>query len=322
MRLGVNVCTIGGGSGQSQLLLGLSRYPLNISAIVTTADDGGSSGRLRDEFGILPPGDMLKCLAALSGGERGEIIRRTFNYRYPHESSLAGHTLGNLLITTLISQSIDMAEAVRKAGILFDIKGQVFPVSLHKAKLCAEYEDGKVVKGEAQIPKRNGGSKIKRIFFQPDIYIYEGAEKAIEDADVIVLSPGDLYTSLLPNLLVKGVSEAIQASGAKIIYVLNLMTRRGETKGFKASDFVKEVLKYLGIRRLDCVIYNSQSVSASLLERYAKEGKYPVEIDKQRLGKCAEKIISADVHDNFLLRHNSDALAAIIVEEAKKAGRS
>lgn len=318
------IVTLGGGTGHFSVLKGLKKYPFDITAVVTMFDSGGSSGILRDEFGILPPGDVLRCLIALSEGEKGEIIREVFNYHFPAGSSLERHTFGNLLITMLMSTSGDDAVAIGKAGKLFDIKGQVLPVTLNKAHLCAELGNREIVEGEANIPKRvvESNSRIQRVFLKPDAYLYDGAEEAIEEADVIVMSPGDLYTSLIPTLLVEGMREALQESKAKKVYILNLMTRQGETDGFSASAFAHETLKYAGLQKFDCIIYHSQSLPEDVLARYKDEGKYPIEIDGELKGQ-ATTLIPADVHDASVLRHDSDKIAAIIAEVSKtNAGSS
>ncbi|MEK7514384.1 MAG: gluconeogenesis factor YvcK family protein [Patescibacteria group bacterium] len=310
------VVVIGGGTGSFTVLRGLKNYPLDITAVVTMFDSGGSSGVLRDEFGILPPGDARRCLVALSDGEKEEMLRNLFNYRFNNNgSSLHGHSFGNLFLAALTNIVGNEAQAIKEAGNILNIKGQVLPVSLGKSQLCAELETGEIIEGETHIdiPKHEGSLKIRKVFLKPDVSIYPETEKAIKLADIIIIAPGDLYTSIIPNILVKGVAEALQKSPAKIIYVLNLITKWGETHGFVGSDFAREVLSYISLSRFHSIIYNTHPVPAKLLEAYAAEKKYPVLID-DKLKDYAETLIPADVFsdDDPYLRHDSDKLAAVL----------
>lgn len=309
------VVVIGGGTGSFVVLRGLKKYPFNITAVVTMFDSGGSSGILRDEFGVLPPGDARRCLVALSEGEREETLRSLFNFRFNNPgSSLHGHNFGNLFLTALAHIKSGDTEAISEAGKLLNIKGTVLPVSVHKSQLWAELEDGSVIEGETNIdiPKHDGSKKIAKVFLKPEAHVYEKTQEAIAQADIIVIGPGDLYTSIIPNLLVKGVSEAIRGSKAKKIYILNLMTKWGETHGFSASDFAREVLLYLQMKHFDVIIGNSKVVPSPLLGAYEKEKKYPVVMDDE-LSQYGEKIVIDDIYDDTsVLRHDSHKIAALI----------
>ncbi|MDP2705388.1 MAG: gluconeogenesis factor YvcK family protein [Patescibacteria group bacterium] len=309
------VVVIGGGTGSFVMLRGLKEYPFDITAVVTMFDSGGSSGILRDEFGVLPPGDARRCLVALSGGEREETLRSLFNFRFNNPgSTLHGHNFGNLFLTALAHIKSDDAEAIAEAGKLLNIKGTVLPVSVHKSQLCAELEDGSIIEGETNIdiPKHDGSKRIEKVFLKPEAHVYEKTREAITQADMIIIGPGDLYTSIIPNLLVKGVSEAIRESRAKKVYILNLMTKWGETHGFCASDFAREVLLYLGMKHFDVIVGNSKVVPSPLLKGYEAEKKYPVIIDGA-LSQYGGKIVIDDIYDDTsVLRHDSHKIAAII----------
>lgn len=311
------VVVIGGGTGSFVVLRGLKKYPFTITAVVTMFDSGGSSGILRDEFGVLPPGDARRCLVALSEGEKEETLRGLFNFRFNNPgSTLHGHNFGNLFLTALSHITSGDAEAISEAGKLLNIKGTVLPVSLYKSQLCAELEDGSIIEGETNIdiPKHDGSKRIAEVFLKPEAYVYEKTQEAIAKADIIVIGPGDVYTSIIPNLLVKGVSEAIAKSRAKKVYVLNLMTKWGETHGFAASDFAREVLSYLSMKRFDVIIGNSKVVPSPLLASYEKEKKYPVVLDK-KLAEYAERLLIDDIYDDSsILRHDSGKIAAIIAK--------
>lgn len=309
------VAVIGGGTGSFVVLRGLKNYLFDISAIVTMFDSGGSSGVLRDEFGILPPGDARRCLVALSDGEKEETLRSLFNFRFNNEgSALHGHNFGNLFLTALTQIVSNEAEAIAQAGEILHVKGRVLPVSLDKAHLSAELEDGNVIVGETNIdiPKHEGSLKIKRVFLKPKASAYKETINVIKEADTIIIGPGDLYTSVIPNFLVEGISKAVQESKAKKIYVMNLMTKWGETHGFKASDFASEIIKYLGIKNLDAIIVHDGFISPEIAETYARQRQFPVLLDDE-LKKYTSRIITGNICDkSSLLRHDSEKLAALI----------
>ena len=245
------IVRIGGGSSGYTLLRSLKAHPVEITAVVNMFDSGGSTGVLRDEFGILPPGDVRRALAALADGEHSEILRSLFNFRFKENGSVSGHSFGNLFLTALTAIYGSDIEAIRKASEVLHVKGRVLPVSLDMSHIHAILEDGTEIVGETNIdiPKHDGSKRIARVFLEPAAVGFTEALEAVRDADVVLIGPGDLYTSLIPNLLVKGMPEALKESKAKKAVVCNLMTKWGETHGFTATDMVKELLAYSGLDR-------------------------------------------------------------------------
>jgi len=303
------IVTIGGGTGHFQVLRGLKNYECEITAIVNVSDDGGSSGRLQDEYGILPPGDARQCIVALADDNESKLLRDLFSFRLKD-----GHNLGNLIITALSSISGSSAQAIKDAGKLLRIKGRVLPVSTDEVVLHAETEDGKFLQGQTEVSyPKNKDTKIKRIFHVPEAYIYKEAGDAIRNADKIVICPGELYGSILPNFIVKGMREALQESKATIIYICNLFTKEGNY-GFKASDFVREIEKYAGIN-LDYIIINVGKPSPSVLLKYLGENSSLVEDD---LGSD-ERVVRGDYVAEYpsmektLLRHVPEKIAREII---------
>lgn len=313
------IVVIGGGTGIYSTLSGLKRYSQSITAVVTMADDGGSSGRLRDEFGHLPPGDVRRCLLALSPNRRvNRILRDLFEYRFSKGIGLSGHSFGNLLLTAMTEITGSMDAAIQDASRLLNVRGMVLPVTTDNVRLCAELEDGTLIHGEHNIDVRTASPevRIKRVFLSPTARIYRPAREAILEADVIVLGPGDLYTSLLPNLLVEGLPEAIMANQGQHIYVCNLMTKHGETDGFKASDFIKEVSGYLnGPGSFSDMIVNTEYIPSQILDKYAREKAYQVVAD---INECDEFVRSvhagAMVTRGELVRHDPTKLARLIMK--------
>lgn len=306
------IVVIGGGSGTFNVLKGLKQYPVSITAIVTTFDNGGSTGILRDEFGMLPSGDIRRCLVALAPDTGDSTLRDLFNFRFKNDSSLHGHSFGNLLLQALTSISGSEIGAIKKASQLLNIKGTVLPVSIDDAHVCAELENGEIIKGETNIdkPKHNGEVRIKRIYLEPHATMYEEAYTAIRQADLIVFGPGDLYTSIVPNVLVKGFTDALSESKAQIAYVVNVMTKWGETNGFTASHFVAELLHYLKKDLIDYVICNNATIPHSVQEKYTLEKAFPVKVDIEALEKKASHIIMEDLlHASDIVRHDSKKLA-------------
>ena len=266
-----NFVVIGGGTGTFTVLSALKKYPVRLSAIVSMADDGGSTGILRDQYGALPPGDVRRALVALSPDSG--MMRRLFEYRFEN-GDFGGHSVGNLFLSALEKLTGNFATAVEEASKILNVKGNVIPVTLDNVRLCAELFDGTLIKGETNIDIPKAGqtrSPIKNVWLEPTAKLYHAAREAILNADVIVLGPGDLYTSLIPNLLVYGVPEAILYSKAKKIYVCNLMTKSGETSGFSAENFVRELEVYLGKNILDFVLCNTKKPAPSVLREYKKE---------------------------------------------------
>lgn len=308
------IVVIGGGTGSYQLLKGLKLYPFEITAIVTMFDSGGSTGTLRCEFGILPPGDIRKCLLALAPESDEFDLQRLFMYRFPSHGSVSGHSFGNLFLTALNEiYEGDFAKAAEQAGRLLRVCGNIYPVTKESADLWAVLEDGQQIFGETNIdiPKHNANLKIKRIGLNKPVRIYEKAKKAIEEADKIVIGPGDLYTSILPNFLVDGIKESLTQSKAKKIYICNVMTKWGETHGFKASNFLHEIRKYLGSVKLDMMICNNRIFSNEILERYAQERAHPVEIDAQNIYGI-ELVCSDIAQEKDYARHDPRKICEIL----------
>lgn len=317
-----NIVVIGGGTGTFTVLSSLKKYPHNLTAIVSMADDGGSTGRLRDELGVLPPGDIRQCLVALS--EADLILRDLFNYRF-EKGGLEGHNFGNLFISAFEKITGNLDKALEEVGRVLKIRGRVLPVTLDKVRLRAKLENGTEVKGENEINRSWLLSKfgIKKLFLKPQAKANPKAVKAILGADVVIVGPGNLYCSILPNLLVRGIPEAIKKSKAIKIYNCNLMTKYGHTDGFKVSDFVDAAEQYSGKKVFDYVIYNTKQPSATLLKKYSDEGEW-VEPDKKALkdkrfvsaslmSSVQHRQDPADKLKRTLIRHDSNKLAETIV---------
>lgn len=314
MIYGLRVCAIGGGTGLSALLSGLKHfidpptpgesrddvYFADLSALVTVTDDGGSSGRLRDEFQMLPPGDIRNCLVALSEDE--SLMSSLFQHRFESRGDLSGHNFGNLFLTALTAVTGDFSEAVRAASHVLAIRGRIFPSTNERVSLVAELEDGERVLGETTISQST--RPIRRVRLNPAACRPpEDALQALEQADLVLIGPGSLYTSLVPNLLVPGVVEAIQRSGALVVYLSNMMTQPGETTGYSLADHVSALLDHAPALELSHILANSTSVPESTLARYREEGAFPVELsDESRL---PARLVRADLlHPGPVLRHD------------------
>lgn len=316
-----SIVVIGGGTGSYTVLRGLKNYTNDLTAIVSMFDSGGSSGKLRDEFGYLPPGDLRRCILALAPEDgTNDFLRKLFDYRFEKGNGLTDHSLGNLILTAATEINGDnLLKAIEDVSKLFRLKGKVLPVSLDNCILCAELENGTVIKGETHIdvPKHDPSLRIKRIFTEPDAYALVNCTDAIKSADIVVIGPGDLYTSIIPNLLVKEISEALQETKAKKVYVCNVMTKYGETnhgkdKNFTAKDFISEMEKYIPKGIIQYIVCNSQKAKKELLDKYALENAYPVEAEKQIEGV---KIINANLlNEKEILRHDSQKLAREIMK--------
>jgi uncharacterized cofD-like protein len=311
------IVTIGGGAGSYMVLRGLKKFPFDITAVVTMFDNGGSTGAIRDEFGVLPPGDIRRCILALSEGKRRAVLRDLFNFRFDKRgSSLHGHSFGNLFLLALSEIYGSEIEAIKKASELLNLKGKVLPVSLDKSHLHATLEDGTEIIGESNIdiPKHNGDLHIMRLLLKPRARIFEETDKAIREADLVVICPGDIYSSLVPNLLVGGMKEALRASKGKKVAICNSMTKWGETHNYEASDMIGELLKYSGMKKFDYVVCNTREISADVQKKYAEEKKYPVRVDS-KLDSCAKKIIKADLlTDSDVVRYDPETVAKILYE--------
>jgi uncharacterized cofD-like protein len=307
---GYKIVAFGGGTGLSTLLRGIKHYTTNIAAVVTVSDDGGSSGRLRQELGMLPPGDIRNCLVALASDE--SLLSALFQYRFNTESELDGHSFGNLFLAAMNNIAGDFEKAVKLSSKILAIRGRVLPSTLQTSTLCAELEDGQIILGESSIPKSNG--KIKRIFLRPeDNSPLPDVIQAIKEADAILFGPGSLYTSVLPNLLVRGMAEAIRESNAIKIYICNVMTQPGETDSFAASDHIKVIQSHTGERIVDYIIINDE-MPTLLLEKYRAQGQEPVKPDVKELEGLGVKVISAPlINETNLVRHDPKKLSEVII---------
>lgn len=304
------ISVIGGGTGSYTVLIGLKKYDVDISAIVAMSDDGGSTGILRDEFGMLPPGDIRRCITALS--QSPEIIKDLFQYRF-EKGSVMGHTLGNLLITALKEMMKSDIDAIKAACKIFAVKGKVVPVTLDDVRLCAKLENGNLIYGESKIdiPEHDGRLKIERLFLNKKAEANPDAIKALSESDLIVIGPGDLYGSIISNLIIKGIPEAILSSKAKKVYVCNIMTKYGETNGFDSSDFYNAVVKYLGKDCIDYFIINDSIIDKKLMMKYCGENALPVKINLTPINaQCILKDVSSQ---SSMVRHDPERLASVII---------
>jgi uncharacterized cofD-like protein len=330
----LHVVAIGGGTGLSTLLSGLKHYAVNahgecadpadsldITAVVTVSDDGGSSGRLRRDFDVLPPGDIRNCMVALSEDEA--LLGKLFQYRFGSGYGLKGHSFGNLFLTALNQVTGDFSHALQFSSEILAIRGRIFPATSSNVQLEARLAGGKVVSGESRISKSR--QPIDRIFLRPGkCRPLPETLDAIERADVITMGPGSLYTSIIPNLLVQGIPDAIEKSSALKLYFVNLMWQPGETIKFSASQHVEAILKHAGGRKvMDYVVLNTAPISPALKRKYAAQQVEPVENDAGRLAELGIKVIMADlVGGSKLVRHDPAASAKIVVDLARKARRS
>lgn len=310
---GVRIVAIGGGHGLSTLLKGLKQKTSNISAIVTVADDGGSSGRLREEMDIIAPGDLRNCLVALA--DKDTALEQLFQYRFGGEGELSGHSLGNLFLAALIKEFGNAQNALETASTVLNIRGKVMPATAERIRLLAKMSDGKEIEGESEIAAYGASRKTKilRMSMIPEAPIAVGdALEAIRHADLITLGPGSLYTSVLPDLLVPEILQAIKESNAPCLYICNVMTQPGETEGYTVSDHVKALIEHVGKNVIDYVLVNNASPSQEILKKYEEAGEFPVKIDAKQVEETGVIMIESDLlgeekrafHDNHILAEN------------------
>ena len=310
------VVVIGGGTGLSTMLRGLKQYTSHITAIVTVGDDGGGSGKLREDLGMLPPGDIRNCILALADTE--PLMEDLLQYRFT-EGSLKGQCFGNLFLAAMAGISENFEDAVQKMSSVLAVKGKVLPVTLDDMKLIAELENGEIIEGESKIPSEVivRKTRIKKIAIKPiDAKPLEEAIKAINNADVIIMGPGSLYTSIIPNLLVKGIPEAICKSPAKKVYISNVMTQPGETDGFKVSNHLKVLMDYGVEGNIDYVIANNGIIPPDIKEKYARENAELVVLDYENISNLNVNIIEADLIKitKRYVKHNAEKLAELIMK--------
>jgi len=312
---GPRIVAIGGGTGLSVLLEGLKKYTSNITAIVTVADSGGSSGRLREQFDILPPGDIRNCLVALA--DAPALMRQLFQFRFDKTSDLGGHSFGNLFITVMTQLTGDFEKAIQESSKVLAIRGQVIPSTLNKVALVAHYKDGSVVEGEAQIPKRHIPIECIRLksLNGEEIHATDEAIKSIRQAQIIVLGPGSLYTSIIPNLLIKEITDAVVESSALKLYISNIMTQYGETDNYTACDHLVALIRHSHPRLVDCCIVNKGYIPEEILKRYKEENSFPVIPDTARIRNLGYRVVEEDiVKIGDFIRHDAEKLAEIILD--------
>jgi uncharacterized cofD-like protein len=320
------IVVVGGGTGSHTVLSGLRHHPIELTAVVSVMDSGGSSGRLRDEYGFLPPGDARQCLVALANDdEAAGLLRALFTYRFhgarlrpgsEASRTLDGHNLGNLFISALTDITGSVEDAYAWAGRLLGARGQVVPVTTSNVQLCARLTDGHLLTGEAAIDVRteHPDARIDYVYLDHPAQPTQAAVEALRSADLVVIGPGDLYTSLIPNLLVDGITEAM-AEARHRVFVVNLMTKPGESDNFRASTFTEHLLDYLAPARLDAVIANTARPKERVLRRYAREGAAPVEVDAERIiGRGIELVGAPLASAHHLVRHNPTALARALLD--------
>lgn len=304
------IVLIGGGGGVYRLARFLKRVRSNITTIQTMFDHGGHSGKLRDERGALPPGDIRQAILALSDDEIGDPLRILLSHRFSklNGSSIDDATIGNLILTALTEHYRDPIMAINAMCKIFQVKGRVLPVSLDHADLCATLDDGTLIVGEGKIDTRSEQDErtIASVHLSPQAHIYIGAYDAIVEADTIIFCPGDLFTSIIPNTLVTGFKEAIAQSKARLVYVVNLVTKQVETPQFTASRFTSTLLDYIWKTEFDAVIASSTEIDTATKARYALEHSFPVEVDISELRKYANTVVIEDLADQTgeVLRHN------------------
>jgi len=319
------IVVIGGGTGTFTVLSGLKKYPVELSAIVSMADDGGSTGMLRDELGVLPPGDVRQCLVALS--DSSKTLRDLFTYRF-ESGGLSGHNFGNLFLSAMEKVTGNFEDAVIEAARLLGVRGSVIPVTLEKTKLLAELENGEILRGEHVIDETRSTNnlQIRKVWLEPQAHATYRAVSTIEQADLIILGPGDLFTSIIPNLLVQGISEVLCRTQAKILYIVNLMTKLGQTNGFRAVDFLGALENYIGKNLIDFVVVNIQKPDPGLLEVYAGQKEFFVEPQLDALREMGYQVVDGDFISRTifpasavdplrrsLIRHDYEKLAQAIL---------
>lgn len=306
-----SVVVIGGGTGMPVVLRGLKKYPIELSALVTVADDGGSTGRLRTEMDIPATGDIRNVIASLSEAE--PMLLELFQHRFEKGNGLSGHALGNLLLAAISSISGDFYKGIREVSRVLNVKGNIYPISNELMTLHATLENGTVISGESNIPFAD--ARIESVFVTPENVVpLPEAVTAIEEADLIVISPGSLYTSILPNIIIPHIKEAIQQTNAHVVYVCNVMTQAGETTGYTASDHIQAIFEHIGYNTVHSIVVHNDSISEKSRELYAEENASLVKYDHERLRSFGLNIIEDDMidHTESTLRHDTDKVAKLL----------
>ena len=323
MKNNPKIVTIGGGTGSFNILQGLKKLTPDITAIISMVDDGGSTGQLRDELGVLPPGDIRQALVALS--RSSDLVRDLFNYRFEEGGSFGGHSFGNVFISTMEKVTGNFGDAVRATGEVLNIEGRVVPVTLENTRLVLKFSDGKEVEGEHwvdELPFPKG--EHPDVFLRPESPLNPEAANAIAEADVVVIAPGTLHASLIPNFVASGMQDALAATNAKIVYICNLVTNDGQTDDYQVSDFASEIERFAG-NILDYVLYNTEEPTDELLKKYANAGEYGVQFDPDILSEADYKAIGdnflsepgeADSKGRLFIRHNAAAISDWILKIA------
>ena len=318
LNRGPKIVVIGGGTGLSTILKGLKNLTNNLTAIVTVGDDGGSSGRLREEFGVLPPGDIRNCITALADQE--DLVTELFKYRFKKGSGLEGHSFGNLFLSALCAITGNMFTAIKESSKVLAIRGKVLPSTLGDMRLVAEMEDGRIIQGESNIPEAKG--KIKRLYTESThLKALPEAIEAIKDADIIIMGPGSLYTSVIPNLLLEEITEAISESKAPKAYICNVMTQPGETDNYTVSDHLRAILNHSKHKNIVTTIFVNNELPSNLAKKYAAAGSVEVKFDRDEVKKLGVKIIKRKLIDedkDGLVRHSYRRLARIVYIWYKK----
>ncbi|MEO4054523.1 YvcK family protein [Solibacillus sp. CAU 1738] len=311
------IVVIGGGTGLSTVLRGLKKGPFDITAIVTVADDGGSSGRIRDDYDIPPPGDVRNVIAALSDVE--PLVEQMFQYRFSQSEALGGHSLGNLMLTALTDITGDFSHAIAEMSKVLNVHGKVIPAANKKVTLHAELEDGTFIEGESRIP--NTTIPIKRVFLSPgEIEPIPAAIRAINRADYILVGPGSLYTSIIPNLLVQEIGTAVARAKAHKIYICNLMTQKGETINYTAADHIAAIHEHVGEPFINTVLINDFEMPQAVIEKYKEENAAPVVFDTERITEMGIEIVKREIAliNNDTVRHHAANVTKWLVEYVQK----
>ncbi len=305
------VVVLGGGTGMPVLLRGLKDLPIHLTALVTVADDGGSTGRLRSEMAIPAPGDIRNVIAALSDAE--PMLLELFQHRFTMGNDLSGHSMGNLLLAAMTSITGNFYTGIKEISRVLNVKGNIYPISNQSMSLHAKMDDGTIVSGESSIPLAN--KKIDRVFLSPQpVQPLPNAVRALKKADLVVIAPGSLYTSILPNMIIPQIDVALQQTKGKVVYVCNVMTQAGETTGYTAADHIKAIREHIGEGCIDSIVVHNEPINRNVQDIYAEENATPVIYDTERLLEMGLQIIESDIINpsRTTLRHDTHKIAKLL----------